>query len=64
MEAIKPALSYGARDLRTHLREALDCTMRGQHVEITRHGRPEAYIVPADWHERATRALAATEQNE
>lgn len=35
---------------------------RGEHVTITRHGKPAAVLVPVDWHRRATRAL--TEQGD
>lgn len=50
--------SYGTRDLRIHMREAIDHALRGRHVEITRHGRPEAYIVPADWYDLVSDLLA------
>jgi prevent-host-death family protein len=30
----------------------------GQHTEITRHGKPAGLLVPADWYETATAAIA------
>lgn len=59
-----PLLSYGTRDLRINLREAMNAVLRGEHVEITRHGAPEAYLVPADWHTRACAAMAQMESRE
>lgn len=47
--------TYGAREIRANLREALNHVLRGTHVRITRHGMPEAYIVPADWYEAHAR---------
>ena len=43
------AKSVPVRDFRAHLTELLDdVTDRREHVTITRHGRPEAVLVPAD----------------
>jgi prevent-host-death family protein len=40
------------REFRAHLAELLDeVASRREHVTITRHGRPEAVLVPADEYE-------------
>jgi prevent-host-death family protein len=53
METESTVPSYGARELRYQTREVLEHIIRGTHVEITRHGRVEAYLVPADWYREA-----------
>jgi prevent-host-death family protein len=52
--------SFGAQEARIKFREALDHIMRGTPVQITRHGRVEAYLVPADWYRQAQELTAAT----
>lgn len=44
-------------------RDALDHVIRGEQVEITRHGRAEAWMVSPEWYERAARALFNAEIN-
>lgn len=43
--------------MRYRMRDALDHIIRGTPVEVTRNGRVEAYLVPADWYRRAEEAL-------
>ena len=45
-------------EAKTHLSHLVDRALRGDHVVITRHGRPVARLVPAA-RARATRRLGA-----
>ena len=47
------SLSIGAEDARRDFAAHLDATLRGQHIRISRSGRPIAVLVPAEWWEQA-----------
>ena len=47
-----------ATNARVHLAQLLSSAERGQTIAITRHGRPIAYLVPAEVQERAARRAA------
>lgn len=48
----------GARELRTHLSKLLDRVADGEHLTITKHGKPVARLVPVTTREeRAQEAL-------
>ncbi len=36
----------GVYEAKTHLPELLECVERGEEIEITRHGKPIAHLVP------------------
>lgn len=57
-------ITMPSRDLQRRTREVLNATLAGNHVQITRWNQPEAVVVPADWYDRAIRALADAEQGE
>ena len=38
--------SVGAYDAKTHLPKLLDRVARGEHITVTKHGKPVAEIVP------------------
>lgn len=38
--------SVGAYEAKTHLPRLLECVARGEEIQITRHGRPIARLVP------------------
>jgi prevent-host-death family protein len=42
----------GTRELKTRLSEYVaEVQYRGQHIEVTRNGRPAAMLVPVEWYE-------------
>ena len=50
--------TIGARELRTHLSKLLDRVARGEHLTITKHGKPVAQLVPVTTREeRAQEAV-------
>jgi prevent-host-death family protein len=54
--------SRSTQDARRDLAALTDDVLRGEHVELTRYGRPVAMLVPMEWYERAKAALAREEQ--
>ena len=53
--------TIGAYDAKARLSELLDRVERGEHIVITRHGKPVARLVPERGHDVAE-ALAAVER--
>lgn len=49
---------YTTMQLRAALGDALDrARLLGEHAEIKRKGKTLAYVVPAEWYERACAAI-------
>jgi prevent-host-death family protein len=46
--------SRSTQDARRDFAALIEDVLRGEHVELTRYGRPVAVIVPHDWYERAS----------
>lgn len=44
--------TVGSYEAKTHLSRLLDEVARGETIEITKHGRPVARLVPPPGHER------------
>jgi prevent-host-death family protein len=58
MQRAADALQFSADEVRRHFARLLSAVEhRGEHVTITRYGKPAAVIVPAEWHEQAKAAL-------
>lgn len=55
---------YGTRELRAKLSEVMNRAFDGEHVEITRHGRTDAFVVPVGWYYRAAAAIAMVDGQE
>jgi prevent-host-death family protein len=60
MDQLPPqaTMSVGAYDAKTRLSELLDRVERGEHIVITRHGKPVARLVPEGGHDRAAARAA------
>lgn len=57
--------SVSAEEARKTLADLLNGTQfQGEHVRVTRHGRTAGVLVPPDWYERATAALAEQGETE
>ncbi|GLW91764.1 type II toxin-antitoxin system Phd/YefM family antitoxin [Actinokineospora globicatena] len=57
-----PPTSVSVAVLRADLASLLNAVeWQGHQIEITRYNRPAAYLVSAEWFERAQRALASEE---
>lgn len=57
-------LELGVRAGRTELHERLSAARAGQYTIIRNHSDPAGVLVPCDWHQRASAALADTEQTD
>lgn len=52
----------GTRELKTRLSEYVaEVQYRGQHVQVTRNGRPVAVLVPVEWYEAKAEQRRAAE---
>lgn len=51
-----------AAQARLRFRDVLDALVRGEHVGITRYDRVQGVVVPVDWYEKASAALARQEK--
>ena len=49
----------GSQEARDNFRVLLDEAQRDEFAEISRHGKPAAVLVPAEWYEHQRGALAA-----
>ncbi len=49
--------SYGIEEARNQLGDLIErVRVAGEHIAISRYGKPSAVIVPADWYEQAKAA--------
>lgn len=48
VERVGPSRSVSVAEAKAHLSELLDAVEKGEHVEITRRGRPVADMVPKE----------------
>lgn len=48
VERVGPSRSVSVAEAKAHLSELLDAVERGEHVEITRRGKPVADMVPKE----------------
>lgn len=55
-----PELKHiGSREAREGFRDLLDdVAMHGDHIQVERHGKPAAVIVPVEWYEQTKQAIS------
>lgn len=54
--------SRSTQDARRDFAALIEDVLRGEHVELTRYGRPVAVIVPDEWYRRAKAAIKESDE--